>query len=87
MRKATIIMFMVLILTLGGTCFMAVNIYSSRDKVTLTETTAWGKKDALHDLAMEIRTMYQDRLRWTTMVRMGNPEEASTEYDFSITPV
>ena len=37
MRKATIIMFIVLILTLGGTCFAAVKIYDSRDEVTLTE--------------------------------------------------
>lgn len=87
MRKVTIIMFIIMILTLGGTCFAAVNIYESRDEVTLTEMTAWGNKDFIQDLTMQMNIMYNDRLRWKTMVPMGKPEEAVTEYTSSITPV
>ena len=53
MRKATIIMFIVLILSLGGTCFAAVKIYDSRDEVTLTEMITWGDKDSVQDLTMQ----------------------------------
>ena len=87
MRKVTIIMFIVLILALGGTCFAAVKIYDSRDEVRLTEMTAWGNKDSINDLTMQMNIMYKDRLRWKTMVPMGKPEEAVTEYMSSITPV
>lgn len=87
MRKVTIIMFIVLILALGGTCFAAIKIYDSRDEVTLTEMTAWGNKDSIQDLTMQMNIMYKDRLRWKTMVPMGKPEEAVTEYTSSITPV
>ena len=87
MRKVTIIMFIIMILTLGGTCFAAANIYESRDEVTLTEMTAWGNKDFIQDLTMQMNIMYKDRLRWKTMVPMGKPEEAVTEYTSSITPV
>lgn len=87
MRKVTIIMFIIMILTLGGTCFAAVNIYESRDEVTLTEMTGWGNKDFIQDLTMQMNIMYKDRLRWKTMVPMGKPEEAVTEYTSSITPV
>lgn len=87
MRKASIIMFIALILALGGTCFAAVNIYDNRDEVTLTEMISWGEKEAIHDLELQMNTTYRDRLRWTTTVPMGNPEEAFTKYDFSVTPV
>ena len=87
MRKVTIIMFIILLLTLGGTCFAAVKIYDSHDEVTLTEMTAWGNKDSIQDLTMQMNIMYKDRLRWKTMVPMSNPEEAVTEYTSSITPV
>lgn len=87
MRKATIIMFIVLILSLGGTCFAAVRIYDSRDEVTLTEMITWGNKDSVQDLTMQMHIMYQDRLHWTTTVPMSNPKEAVTEYKFSIIPI
>lgn len=87
MRKVTIIMCIILILTLGGTCFAAVKIYDSRDEVTLTEMTAWGNKNSIQDLTMQMNIMYKDRLRWKTMVPMGKAEEAVTEYTSSITPV
>lgn len=87
MRKATIIMFIVLILTLGGTCFAAVKIYDSRDEVTLTEMITWGDKDSVQDLTMQMYIMYLDRLHWTTTVPMNNLKEAVTEYKFSITPI
>lgn len=87
MRKVTIIMFIIMILTLGGTCFAAVNIYESRDEVTLTEMTAWGNKDFIQDLTMQMNIMYKDRLRWKTMVPIGNPEKALTRYTATLTPV
>lgn len=87
MRKATIIIGILLILTLGTTCFAAVKIYDSRDKVTLTEVTAWGNKASMQDLTMQMNIMYRDRLHWNTRIPMSNPEEAVTKYDFSITPV
>lgn len=87
MRKTSIIMFIVLILALGTTCFAAVKIYDSRDEVTLTETMTWGNKDSIQDLTMQMNIMYKDRLRWKTTVPMGNSEEAVTEYKSSITPV
>ena len=86
MRKATVILFIVLVLTLGGTCFAAVKIYDSRDEVTLTEMTTWGNKDFVQDLTMQMNIMYRDRLRWKTTVPMSNPKEVVTEYESSITP-
>lgn len=87
MRKTSIIMFIVLILALGTTCFAAVKIYDSRDEVTLTEVTTWGNKDSIQDLTMQMNIMYKDRLRWKTMVPMGKPEEAVTKYKSTIIPV
>ena len=87
MRKATMIMLMMLILTLGGTCFAAAKLYDSRDEVTLTEMSAWGNKESMQDLTMQMHIMYQDRLHWVTTVPMENPKEAVTEYKCSITPV
>ncbi len=87
MRKATIILFIVLILTLGGTCLAAVKIYDSHDEVTLTEMSGWGNKECLNGLSMQLHMTYKDRLRWTTVVPMDNLEETATEYDFSIRPV
>ena len=87
MRKATVIMFIILILTLGGSCLAAVNIYDSRDEVTLTEMTTWGNKDSIRDLTMQMHIMYLDRLHWKTTVPMRNPEEAVTEYESSLTPI
>ena len=87
MRKATVVLFVVLVLALGGTCFAAVKLYNQRDDVTLTEMTAWGKKDALQDFSMQMNLVYQDRLRWRTQVSMKNTEEAVTEYESSLTPI
>lgn len=87
MRKTTIILVVVLILTLGGTCFAAGKIYDSRDEVTLTQMTSWGEKEVIDNLTLRMNTMYRDRVHWMTTVPMKNPKEAVTEYDFSITPV
>ena len=87
MRKATVVLFVVLVLALGGTCFAAVTLYHQRDDVMLTERTAWGKKDVLQDLSMQINLVYQDRLRWSTKVSMKNTEEAVTEFESSLAPI
>lgn len=87
MRKVTIIMCIILILTLSTTCFVSVKIYDSRDEVTLTEMNSWGNKDSLQDLTMQLNIMYKDRLRWKTMVPMENPEKALTQYTATLTPV
>ena len=87
MRKATVVLFVVLVLALGGTCFAAVKLYHQRDDVTLTERTAWEKKDVLQDLSMQINLVYQDRLRWSTKVSMKNTEEAVTEFESSLAPI
>ena len=87
MRKTTIILVVVLILTLGGTCFAAGKIYDSRDEVTLTQMTSWGEKEVIDNLMLRMNTMYRDRVHWMTTAPMKNPKEAVTEYDFSITPV
>ena len=87
MRKVTIIMCIILILTLSTTCFVSVKIYDSRDEVTLTEMNSWGNKDSLQDLTMQLNIMYKDRLRWKTMVPIGNPEKALTRYTATLTPV
>ena len=57
MRKATMILLMVLILTLGGTCFAAAKLYDSRDEVTLTEMSVWGNKESMQDLTMQMHMM------------------------------
>lgn len=87
MRKTTVILFLTLILSLGGTCFAAVKLWDSRDEVTLTEVTSWGNKEATQDLKMQTHIMYQDRLFWNTTVFMDNPEEAVTECKVSLSPI
>lgn len=87
MRRTTIIMFIVLILTLGGTCLAAVNIYDTRDEVTLTKISDWGSKELLNGLSMQLHMTYMDRLHWNTVIPMDHMENAATEYDFSIRPV
>lgn len=83
MRKAMIWTLLLLILSVGGVCFTAANVYAAHDQVQLTERVSEGDRSAADGLTVRLSSTYDDRLRWDTTLPLGSPADIGTEYHFS----
>lgn len=83
MRKATILMALVLFLSICGVGVLAADVYEAHDKVVLTERVIYGDRSKADGLDIEINSHYQNRLTWNTWLDISETVEQKTEYLFS----
>ena len=86
MRKAAILLTVLLALSVGGACVAASGVYEAHDRVALTETVVYGDRAAADGLTVERRTKYSSRIFWDTTCTMDAEQTAETEYTFSASP-
>ena len=87
MRKAAILLAVLLALSVGGVCVAASGVYEARDRVALTETVVYGDRAAADGLTVERRTKYSSRIFWDTTCTLDAEQTAETDYTFSASPV
>lgn len=83
MRKAMILTLLLLILSVGGVCVTAANVYAAHDQVQLTERVSGGDRSAADGLTVRLSSTYENRLRWDTTLPLDSPDGVRTEYRFS----
>lgn len=87
MRRATILTLLLLVLSVGGVCIAASNIYQEHDQVVLSETTLYGDSSATDGLTLKLATTYDRHLFWDTTYSFGENSVTETEYEFHSLPV
>ena len=83
MKKATILMTLVLLLSVCGVGVLAADVFEAHDQVVLTEKTVYGDRSKADGLTVQIDSHYQRKVFWNTTLRFGEETGAQTEYDFS----
>lgn len=86
MRKATIMMLLLLCLSIGGVCVAAAGVHSSHDRVVLTEQTFYGDKSVANGLEVMVRSTYKNQLFWNTTHFAGTSPDTQTQFAFSAIP-
>lgn len=87
MRRATILLVLLLVLSVGGVCFAASGVYEARDQVTLTEDVRYGDRSAANGLTVRVDSTYNDHLFWDTTCTLDAQTRTETEYSFSASAV
>ncbi len=87
MRKAAILLALLLALSVGGACFAASGVYAARDQVVLTETAVYGDRAAAQGLSVQRRTGYDGHLFWDTAYDLDTDPRTQTVYSFSASKV
>ena len=62
MRKATIAMLLLLVISIGGVCVAAAGVHAPHDQVVFTEQTFYGDKSAAEGLEVVVRSTYNEQL-------------------------
>lgn len=87
MRKAAILLAVLLALSVGGVCVAASGVYEACDQVVLTETVVYGDRAAADGLTVVRRTGYNDHLLWDTTCTLDAGQRTETDYAFSASGV
>ena len=87
MRKAAILLAVLLVLSVGGVCVAASGVYEAHDRVALTETVVYGDRAAADGLTVVRRTGYNDHLLWDTVCTLDAGQTTETDYAFSASGV
>ena len=66
MKKATILMALVLLLSVCGVGVLAADVFEERDQVVLTEKVIYGDRTKANGLSVQINSHYRSRLFWNT---------------------
>lgn len=83
MKKSTFLFVLLLILGVGGICYIHTTVNAQKDKVTLTETVLAGDPSAVEGVMVEVKTHYDNHLFWNTSYKAGSKPITETEYTFS----
>ena len=83
MKKATILMALVLLLSVCGVGVLAADVFEERDQVVLTEKVIYGDRTKANGLSVQINSHYRSRLHWSTSLQIGDETECKTDYSFS----
>lgn len=83
MRKAMVLTFLLLTVTLTAVCVTAAGVYEQRDQLVLTENAVYGDIAAAEGLTVELHAHYANHLFWDTTCTFGQETTVETEYSFS----
>ena len=86
MRKATIAMLLLLVISIGGVCVAAAGVHAPHDQVVFTEQTFYGDKSAAEGLEVVVRSTYNEQLFWDTSYSAGTSPDTKTQFAFSAIP-
>ena len=82
MKKATILMALVLLLSVCGVGVLAADIYQARDQVVLTEQVVYGDRTRAYGLNVQIDSNYRSHLFWNTSLALHETSGVKTDYQF-----
>ena len=83
MRKATIAMLLLLVISIGGVCVAAAGVHGPHDQVVLKEKTVYGNREYAEGLDIQIQASYASHLFWDTTYSTGTEGQAETDFLFS----
>ena len=83
MKKATILMALVLLLSVCGVGVLAADVFEERDQVMLKERVIYGDRTKADGLSVQINSHYRSRLHWSTSLQIDDETECKTDYSFS----
>ena len=83
MKKATILMTLVLLLAICGVGVLAADVFEERDQVVLTEKVVYGDRVEADGLSVQINSHYRSRLFWNTILQFNDTTDIETDYSFS----
>ena len=83
MRKATITMLLLLVLSIGGVCAAAAGVHAPHDQVVLKEDTVYGDRKYAEGLDIQVEAAYGTHLFWDTTHTTGVVDQTDTEFLFS----
>ena len=83
MRKATILMALVLLLSVCGVGVLAADVFEECDQVMLKERVIYGDRTKADGLSVQINSHYRSRLHWSTSLQIDDETECKTDYSFS----
>lgn len=83
MRKATVLLLLFLLITVLAVSFLTSGVYAAHDQVELRQEVIIGDASMVDDVALHIRTHYDNHLFWETSYRPGTTPQARTDYRFS----
>lgn len=83
MRKATITMLLLLVLSIGGVCAAAAGVHGPHDQVVLKEATVYGDRKYAEGLDIQVHAAYAPHLFWDTSYETGSESQIETEFLFS----
>ncbi len=86
MKKATILMALVLLLSVCGVGVLAADVFEERDQVMLKERVIYGDRSKADGLAVEINSQYRNLLSWHTSLDISETVKPKTEHLFSSKP-
>ena len=77
MRKATIAMLLLLVISIGGVCVAAAGVHAPYDQVLLTENIIYGDPSAANGLEVQAHVTWDDHLFWDTTLLTGAKNRAN----------
>ena len=83
MRKATILMALVLFLSVCGVGVLAADIFEEHNQVVLTEKVIYGDRTKANGLSVQVDSHYRSRLFWNTTLQFNDTADIKTDYSFS----
>ena len=83
MRKATILMALVLFLSVCGVGVLAADIFEEHNQVVLTEKVIYGDRTKANGLSVQVDSHYRSRLFWNTTLQFNDAADVHTDYSFS----
>lgn len=83
MKKATILMALVLLLSICGVGVLAADVFEAHDQVVLTEQVIYGDRSKANGLTAQINSQYQNKIFWNTTLVLSEATQSRSEYSFS----
>ena len=83
MRKAAVLMLLLLVIGIGGVCAAAAAVRAPHDQVILTENVIYGDPSAARGLEVQAHVTWDDHLFWDTTLLTGTENRVETDFWFS----
>jgi hypothetical protein len=82
MRKATIAMLLLLVISIGGVCVAAAGVHAPHDQVELKENVIYGDSAAANGLEIQTHVTWDNHLFWDTTLWLAQKTAWKRIFDF-----
>ena len=87
MKRSVIVLALLLVLGITGTCFAHTSVNAARDQVSFTETVVYGDRAAADGLRIETGANYDSHLHWDSATTFtADSHTTQTDYHFTYAP-